>query len=684
MNTRKRVRGLRQGQRAALLLLALVLLPMVLASVQGGETLESTLDASGGATQVTKLTAIWANDGEDKVTRDERRASLKRDVRNLVWDGSRIRLFGARNEVVACALILETGAAAATNVSVSLNKLTGPGGAVIASRKVTGDGVFDWLGRQIELFYLRYLPIKGLSLISYGGYYYDERHVPKRLRRPWSGAGEGRGTWFDRPDHDKYYPDIAVPLELVGRFTVPANQNQGIWIDIYIPRTAPAGLYQGTVAISEEGVVTRQLPLQLQVRNFALPETPSARTMVFIGYQDINRRYTGVDWPEPGSPQDLASKLVRDRHFLLAHRHRLSLIDSNDGSEGGDPDQPRPVWRPRLDGSLFSTANRYDGPGVNVGNQVFSIGTYGSWFWQDQGQTGMWRHSDAWVKWFAANFPKAEYFLYLIDEPADLQLVKRWTEWIAANPGPGKGLKSFTTYELPPVLSQAPKLSIAASWATIGPTAPWENALKKWKQTPGKRFFMYNGTRPATGSFATEDDGVALRVLAWTQYKKGIDRWFFWESTYYNNFHCNGDDSQTDVFRQAHTYGCNERFDAVAGRTGYNYSNGDGVLFYPGTDRVFPASSYGIKGPIASLRLKHWRRGIQDVDYLTLAQSKNPTRVRAMVNAAVPKVVWEYGVDDPSDPTYVHADISWSTNPDLWESRRMELANIIDGQQTPP
>ena len=41
-----------------------------------------------------------------------------------------------------------------------------------------------------------------------------------------------------------------------------------------------------------------------------------------------------------------------------------------------------------------------------------------------------------------------------------------------------------------------------------------------------------------------EDDGVALRALAWAQYKKHINRWFFWETTYYNNNQ--GNTGQTD------------------------------------------------------------------------------------------------------------------------------------------
>ena len=42
---------------------------------------------------------------------------------------------------------------------------------------------------------------------------YDERHIPHRLWRPWAGQGKASGLWEDRPDAEKMYPDIMVPLE---------------------------------------------------------------------------------------------------------------------------------------------------------------------------------------------------------------------------------------------------------------------------------------------------------------------------------------------------------------------------------------------------------------------------------------------------------------------------------------
>jgi hypothetical protein len=625
----------------------------------------------------SNITAVWANEGGDKVTRDELRASSNPgNVLNRVWDGTKVALFGAKNEVVAFNLILEASSSGATDIAISFNSLTGPNGASIHSSATSGDGVFDWTNRDIELFYVRYLQIKGLSALSYE--FYDERHIPQRLRRPWTGEGEGAGTWLDRPDHDKFYPEIAVPLELVTRFDIAAGQNQSIWVDIYIPKNIQTGLYSGTVTVSENGTVTYQIPVELTVRDFTLPDVPNAKTMIDLSYENINLRYLDEQDTEPGTQNAAASKLIRDRHFQVAHRHRLSLIEWYEQETGWpwELDQPREEYISRLDGSLFTAAHGYDGPGVNTGENVYSIGTYGNWDWQDEGEAAMRLHTNAWVDWFEANSPETEYFLYLIDESEDFSRTEQWSNWINTNPGSGSRLMSMATLSLLDAAAHTPNLDIPTSWDTIGITEDWQSAADIYRADPDKRLFLYNGVRPGSGSFATEDDGVALRELAWGHYKKKIDRWFFWACTYYNNYQ--GGMGQINVFQTAQTFGEHSGFDNVVGETGWNYSNGDGVLFYPGTDFVYPEESYGVKGPFASLRLKHWRRGIQDVDYLVMASGIDPVRVQQIVDEMIPKVLWDYGVTDPSDPTYVLTDISWPTDPDRWEEARAELADIIE------
>lgn len=620
---------------------------------------------------VGSLTGVWANDGGDKVTRDEQRATKNAAaVVNSVWNGSQVSLFGAKNEVVQFNTILEAGTVAAKNVSVQFNTLIGPGGAKIASVPTSGNGVFNWTNRDIELFYMRYLQIKGLSRLSYETY--DERHIPARLRRAFTGAGIGSGGWVDRPDHDKFYPEIAVPLELKPSFDIAAGQNQSIWVDIYIPKDAAVGLYQGTLSILENGSVTRTLPVSLTVKNFTLSDAPASKTMVVFDHRNVNHRFLGVDWPNAGTPEAVAAKNIRDELYQVAHRNRISLIHDDEISG----DAPTAEEIPRLDGSLFTAANGYRGPGEGVGNGVYAVGLYGSWNWQSQDEAAMRTHTNNWTSWFDTHAPQTDYFLYLADESSNYPQLQKWATWMAQNPGVGKKMLSFATASLPDAVAAVPALNIVASWVTVGDSATWQNAYSTlMARNPANKFYAYNGKRPSNGSFATEDDGVALRELAWAQFKKGIDRWFFWQSTYYNDYQ--GGRGETNVFQNAATFSGAVNQDSVLGETGWNHSNGDGVLFYPGTDKQFPADSYGVSGPFASLRLKMWRRGIQDVDYIQLAMKKDPVATQAIVNRLVPKALWDYGIADPSDPTWVRTDISWSTNSDDWEAARAQLAAII-------
>jgi hypothetical protein len=630
---------------------------------------------------------IWANDGGDKVLRDELRADADPSaVLNSAWDGTGVSVFGARNEVVAFNLVLEAPGSDVSGVDVELAELAGPSGYSITTRAASGEEVFDYRGRNIELFFVRYLAVEGLSILAYETY--DERHIPEGCRRPYRLEIDGgrrvsipvAGTgWEDRPCHDRLYPEIAVPLELEQGFTVPEGANQSIWVDVTIPGDAPSGTYTGTIRVTADSGTPVEIPVTLRVRDFELPDEPSSRTMLVVGDEDVYERYLGERWIEPSDPEYGEAIEILDRHFQLAHRHRISLIDAT-----LDLDVMEDAWVDRLSGALFEAGRGYDGPGIGVGNNVFSVGTYGQWSWQDGGRAEMWENTDAWVEWFdAQDFETpVEYFLYLIDESDEYSQIEQWARWMDENPGPGARMPSMATMDLPTALNRTPSLDIPTSQLDVGASRVWRNAMAEAAADPDMSVFFYNGIRPATGSFATDDEGVALRMIPWVQYEMGIDRWFYWESTYYLNFQCYGywdPRAQTNVFAQAQTYGCDSRGSPVLGRTGWNYMNGDGVLFYPGTDLVYPEESYGVPGPFASLRLKHWRRGIQDAEYLALAMEVSPIATRAILDRMIPSVLWENGVSDPRDPTYVFTDISWSIDPDDWEAARAQLADLIEG-----
>ncbi|MEM8711687.1 MAG: hypothetical protein AAGG01_12095, partial [Planctomycetota bacterium] len=495
-------------------------------------------------------------------------------------------------------------------------------------------------------------------------------------------------TWEDRPDHDALYPDIAVPVEAQGPFTIPARVAQSLWVDVTIPRDSASGLYRGVLELSSLNGWRERVPVELEVHDMALPDQFSGKTMLYMGYGDINERHLGVRFPDQNSPQAQSSGVIRDNYFKLLRRHRVTVFDGNEGPEVWGVDRPRDHWRSKLDGSFYSAANGYQGPGEGTPHDFFVVGAYGSWNWQGGGTPAMHQRTDAWMSWFDSHAPGTEVLLYLDDEPnlgnsGTVSEIQGWLDSMASNAGPGGAMQSFLTVEMPAAQSLLSGLDICASWARVGDPAAFDPAFEHFK-TDGRQAFVYNGIRPIVGSFATEDEGVALRVLAWTQFKKDIDRYFFWESTYWYSFQGCAEQGpwrcRTDLFNDAKTFGgSREVSHPEHGQTSWNYSNGDGVLLFPGTDVLFPEDSYGLDGPLASLRLKHWRRGLQDFEYLKQAEAIDPAAVDAIVQQIVPRVLWEVGVDDPNDPTYVRTDISWSTDPDVWEWAREQLVAIIEG-----
>ena len=647
----------------------------------------------------SRISAVWANDGGDKVLREERRASgglavaPSGGITNAVWDGARISLAGARNEVVGFNLVIES-AAGAKDVGVVFQRLDGPSGAAITTRPAKGDAVYDYRGRNIELFLLRYLQIKGLSRLSYD--HYDERWVPSKMRRPfevvrsglsWKSAPvAGKDRFEHRPGSNRHFPEIAVPLEAAPAFAVPADGSQSVWVDVYIPRNVPPGTYAGALRITEAGAPDRAIPVSLQVRGFTLPDTPTGLAIAAIEPGDIAQRFLGprVRHVERGSPAHDLMRPIMERHVQMLRRHGVvTMLD-----EAGGVAPPAPAAVARIKGTLYSAAKGYDGPGRDTADSVFFIGHYGSWAWKKSAQDVFNKQTDAWMAWFALNAPRATPILYLTDEPdlkeaAKAAEINGWIDKLWANPGIGRRLSTFITAPLPLAREKIPRVNELATWYGVADTGALEAARKAHLEADKRnRIWQYNGQRPASGSFAIEDDGTALRVVQWAAFKKGISGWFFWNATYYNDFQ-NGT-GRTDVWRQAKPFGGTPRLDPVLGETGHNYSNGDGVLLYPGIDRIFPdAPAPGLEGPVASLRLKLWRRGIQDHAYLTLAAQKNPVATKAIVDRLVPKVLWEVGVANPRDPTYQHyprgEDVGWSNKPDDWETARRQLADIIEG-----
>lgn len=145
----------------------------------------------------------------------------------------------------------------------------------------------------------------------------------------------------------------------------------------------------------------------------------------------------------------------------------------------------------------------------------------------------------------------------------------------------------------------------------------------------------------------------------WIQLKYDIPRWFYWESTYYNDFQ--GGRGQINVFQDPINF-TNSWGDEM---------NGDGLLIYPGRDVIFPSEDRGFDGPMPSIRLKNWRRGVQDVAYLHLAAAAgHQSLVDDVVDTLVPRALGEGGLS-------AGEAVPWEEDGEVWLAQRRRLAEVL-------
>jgi len=551
-----------------------------------------------------EIASVWALDDGTKVKATETDHRL--EAGSGVYDpsGPRITLFGARNEIIAFQVILEGGAAATSNVRVLLESI-GP----IENSGLTGEMDSYFVGRRIEIFLQHYLNVTTRS--------HDLSWWPGSDAEP-----DGMDGWI---------PDALIPLDPADTFSVPASRNQGVWIDVFIPPDTPPGYYTGTVVVEVDGSPQSQIPVELEVLDAVLPDAPTMKTMLFFSGGDGDRdcmyaRYSADPW---GDPFDQA-ETMRLRHYKLGRRHRITMFIG----AGDDPDTH---LESRISGSAFSTASGYAGPGEGLGQDMCSIHTYGGTLTSAQ--------AAVWADWFDQNGPDVDYFLYIIDEPGPGEF-----DYINSVAQEAQPVPSFVTHG--PAAGLDVDIYCAAASA-------YSIAEADQAEAQGKQVWIYNGVRPHTGSFSTDDVAVSPRVNPLIQYKYEIPRWFFWESTYYNDFQ--GGRGNINVFQEPINF-TNSWGDEM---------NGDGLLLYPGRDFIFPAEDRVIDGPLPSIRLKNWRRGVQDVEYLVLARGVGEgTLADEVLDTLVPLALDENGLSGGDA-------VPWEEDGEVWLQQRRRLADLF-------
>lgn len=552
---------------------------------------------------------VWVVDDGERIAGDLGATPLMQGQPDGVWQqGKPIRLFGLPGETIAFQLVVSAGSSALDDVHVELSSLRGPSG--------------DLAAKHSTRFLLFDLPMKRRS----GG----------------KTAGESLG-WEPQatpagPAPGGVLPDPLIPVDLAPPwfaypFAVPAGRHRVVWIEISPPEDWKGGHYGGSVEVRASGL-KQSIELDLELGSHRLPYA-AAPTMLYFDPDEITGRVGG--------------QKALFEHLKLVHQHHLTSVFPI-----RNMDEAKALL-PALTGKLYTPEHGYAGPGVGRPEQVVILGAYGSLRDPTPEQVSKAAAiakllDEAGVK----DEPgKRDIFLYAVDEQCDSPRGRVWRKALDASGDPLlTSLRVGHTCTEPPQ-HQAVDLVMMFS-------AGYTPEHARAGRAANKHVWIYNGVLPMTGSFLTDAPPLSLRANPWIQRRYGIERWFYWEATFWNDSN-RGGLGPYDPFAGAETFH-NQHGD---------FCNGDGVLVYPGKQKQFPAHDLGHAGTLPSFRLKQWRRGIQDVGYLQLAHTKDAKRTQAILERMVPKALGEVkGNEAPAWPT---AGIEWL-------KARRELFAIIEGK----
>ncbi len=571
---------------------------------------------------------VWVIDDGEKIKRDATSLRFEQGIDNPIWaPGEPIRLFALRNETVAFQVVIEAENTELTAVTVDLDTLFGPDGALIHNQSTDPS---QFLGRYIERFVEHYF------------------HIDRKSGGPWSntlwwGSGDSGppdGAWTG------WMPDALIPVEIAPDWSpyplqIAQGQNGVIWIDITITADQEPGLYTGNVIVKNNTVLLDELDIELEIHDATLPDWP-LQTMYFYEYGELARRMGGR-W-------DANADAAEQHLWQLFHRHRITPFYTV--YTASDIDH----ILEKLKGSVYTTANGYEGPAEGRGDDLLSLGTYGGY---GEPEAADLANVEAIADKLAAEdiFPAADVFVYAIDEDCSSSYGQEWKDLLqtSVHPNIGNILVGWTCSEHP-AYQPVDIVMIFSSYYDPGKVSV--------AQDSGKTVWIYNGWQPSTGAFATDLNAVSPRVNGWIQAFYDIERWFYWETTFWYDGN-RGGLGPYDPFVESETF-----------HNHYNeYGNGDGVLVYPGKQvDQFTEHSIGMDGMIASIRLKNIRRGIQDAGYYQLAAGMNPAKADEFMRELVdPALAYAQDGDAPA----------WGPSGERFFALRDSLARIfISGSPT--
>lgn len=565
------------------------------------------------------------------------------------WDPKtrQLRLHGGRNEVVAAQLMLTAQGGDVAGINIETGDLQGPG-LIPAEPNVQ-------LFREMYVF-AHNAEWENASTVLPSDKWYPEVLAP--FKDPY------------RADHRA----VGAPFDI----KVKDGPNQGVWIDVYIPKDAKPGRYKAPIRVTANGKLQYTASLSLTVHDFTLPDETHVDgygELYGLAYRFHRAEYSkvGVDkWWE-----------IAGRYHQMAHQHRFVVLErvSEGPNERNWSDYDK-TYGTVLDGTLFTREHGYVGPGEKTGVTFWRAPFRQAFDGDVPNFTGaqLQKYSDGakafWGHVAANHWDRKRFFAYIVDEPGRMlpdkvANFKKLQEALDAGAGLGHINLMWTSHTDPATLAGNPATDlrgIVRWWAPNGLACDARFLPPRVKL--GEVVWFYHHGHPNIGVHAVNANGVELRTWGTICWRYKLSGSFWWAM------------DLTDA-KDPMTVPVYDRNDSRFG---------NGVLFFSGAklpDIGVPA----IDGPVGGLRMKAYRRGLQDYEYCWLLAQKGKQGVAdALIRKVIPVALTDAltgprgsgAESEKAEQTLTAAPRSsgpakapWKTDPNAWYQVREDLAAAL-------
>ena len=269
------------------------------------------------------------SDGE-KIERDDLASPLK--ARNSAWDGRTVRLFGARNEIVAFQVIVEADDEGIAALDASLPELRARRRGAIVYAPPAADPSQSVGPADPALLGALHERDAGDATPTGPG---SPAARPRRATRTgWKPVVSSCPRTRARA--------AAASRSRVGRRPEPGALDR----DLHGPRPAGRASTAARVTVTADGASLAH-SRRARVLDFTLPDENSLRAMVYY---------------EPDQPELYQGRNLDPAYHRFAHRQRVELVHAYDEAHGAARTAAASTARD------FTRAPGYEGPGEGVGN----------------------------------------------------------------------------------------------------------------------------------------------------------------------------------------------------------------------------------------------------------------------------------------------------------------------------